>query len=154
MNYELYLTATFIKHVNVLSQIIPYSYLILNPFNTGALLKVTLDGEAKLAQGSREGYYTLNSPPVNGKQNWIHIQGSNAIWYEKENNSWYIGDKKDLGTSTCGLHSTKNTKSPEEATTWKYFNKDNDEWRSTLNIFGSASMYIFTKYFLQVPNLA
>ena len=106
--------------------------------NTGALLNITLDGNAKLAQGHTEGYYTLNSID-NGKQNWIQVQGSNAIWYDKENNSWNIGDKEDLGTSTCSLYSTKNTKRPEEATTWMY-SKDG-EWLPTSNIFGSTSMY-------------
>ena len=116
---------------------IPYSHLILNPFNTGTLLKVTLDGDAKLAQGNREGYYTLNSTPVNGKQNWIHVQGSKAIWYDKEDKSWNIGDKKNLGTSTCSLYSTQNTNRPEEATAWIYGMAD-DEWTS--NIFGALSM--------------
>ena len=84
-----------------------------------------------------EGYYTLNSID-NGKQNWIQVQGSNAIWYDKD--SWNIGDKEHLGTSNCSLYSTKNTKRPEEATTWKYFTKDG-EWMSTYNIFGPSSMY-------------
>ena len=114
-----------------------YSYFILNPMNTGALLNITLDGNAKLAQGHTEGYYTLNSID-NGKQNWIQVQGSNAIWYDKD--SWNIGDKEHLGTSNCSLYSTKNTKRPEEATTWKYFTKDG-EWMSTYNIFGPSSMY-------------
>ena len=118
--------------------------------NTGSLLEVTLEGDAKLAQGKAEGYYTLNSMD-NGKQNWIQVQGSNAIWYD--NDSWNIGDKENLGTSTCSLYSTKNTKRPEEAITWKYWN--NGEWMPTSNIFGSSSMYlIFTNYFLPVPNLA
>ena len=140
MNYELYLTATLIKHVNVLSQIIPYSYLILNPFNTDALLNVKLNGDAKLAQGSSEGYYTLNSTPVNGKQNWIHVQGSVAIWYDQKFKNWKIGPEKNLGTSRCYLKSTNDAKRPEEATTWKYFTKGG-KWLPTSNIFGSLSVY-------------
>ena len=107
--------------------------------NTGALLNITLDGGAKLAQGPTEGHYTLNSID-NGKQNWIQVQGSNAIWYDKEHNSWTIGRKENLGTSTCSLYSTKDTKRPEEATTWMYGNDDR-EWLPTSNIFGSTSMY-------------
>ena len=107
--------------------------------NTGALLNITLDGNAKLAQGHTEGYYTLNSID-NGKQNWIQVQGSNAIWYDKEFKHWKIGPKEKLGTSSCSLYSTKNTKRPEEATTWKYSYKDR-EWMSTSNIFGSSGMY-------------
>ena len=107
--------------------------------NTGSLLKVTLEGDAKLAQGHTEGYYTLNSTHVNGKQNWIHVQGSKAIWYDKEDKSWNIGDKKNLGTSTCSLYSTNDAKRPEEATKWKYRN-DDGEWKSTSNIFRSLGM--------------
>ena len=114
------------------------SYLIFNALDTDALLNITLDGNAKLAQGRTEGYYTLNSID-NGKQNWIQVQGSNAIWYDKENKNWKIGPKEYLGTSTCFLYSTKNTKRPEEATTWKYFTKDG-KLLPTSNIFGSLGM--------------
>ena len=113
-----------------------YSYFILNPTNTGALLNITLDGGAKLARGPTEGDYTLNSID-NGKPNWIQVQGSCAIWYDKEYNYWMIGPKEYLGTSTCWLYSTKR---PDEATTWKYWNNDG-EWMSTSNIFGSLGMY-------------
>ena len=113
--------------------------MILNPFNTGALLNVTLDGNAKLAQGSREGYYTLNSTLVNGKLNWIKVQGQAAIWYDKEYSNWKIGSKANLGKSICSLKSTNDAKRPEEATTWEYFAKDG-KWLPTSNIFGS-SMY-------------
>ena len=106
MNYELYLTATFIKHANVLCQIIPYSHLILNTLNTGSLLKVTLDDDLKLAQGSREGYYTLNSME-NGKQTWTQVQGSNAIWYNKEHKNWMIGPNKIEGTPILKLAMVK-----------------------------------------------
>ena len=129
--------------VNVLCQIIPYSHLILNSFNIGVYSSVyiTLDGDAKLAQGNVEGYYTLTSTLVNGKQNWKHVQSSKAIWYDKEFKNWKIGDKKSLGTSTCRLFSTNDVNSPKDATTWKYWNTDDGEWMSTSNIFGSSSMY-------------
>ena len=84
-------------------QINPYSHLILNSFNIGALLNITLDDDAKLVQGSFEGFYTLTSALVNGKQIWMDVQGSNAIWYDKEFKKWLIGDKDNLGTSTCRL---------------------------------------------------
>ena len=122
--------------VNVLCEIIPYSHLILNSFNIGVYIK--LDGDAKLAQGNVEGYYTLTSTLVNGKQNWIHVQKSKAIWYDKK---WRIGGKENLGTTTSGLYSTRDVNSPKDATTWKYWNYDDGEWMSTSNIFGSSSMY-------------
>ena len=115
------------------------SYLILITLDTGALLNITLDGDAKLAQSHREGHYTLASTAVNGKKTWIHDQGSNVIWYDKELNNWKIGTKKNLGTTTCSLYSTNDTRGPEEAITWKYWN--DYEWISTSNIFGSPSMY-------------
>ena len=112
--------------------------------NTGSLLEVTLEGDAKSskAQGNTEGYYTLNSTLVNGKQNWIQVQGSGAIWYNETNDDWMIGDKENLGSSTCCyLHSwANNAKSPEDATTWMYVN-DDGEWLPTYNIFGSLGMY-------------
>ena len=114
------------------------SYLILNTLDTGALLNITLDGDAKLAQGHTEGYYTLNSMD-NGKPNWIQVQGSCAIWYDQNRKDWKNRSKEKIGTSTCHLYSTKNTKRPEEATTWMY-GKDGG-WLPTSNIFGSTSMY-------------
>ena len=119
-----------------------YSYLILNTLNTGAYGKliVTLHGDAKLAQGRREGHYTLASTTVNGKQTWIHDQGSHAIWYDKEFNHWKIGRKEWLGTSRCCLHSTNDTIEPKEATTWKYWNNRRG-WIPTSNILESPSMY-------------
>ena len=125
--------------------------------NTGAYGKliVTLDGEAKLAQRHLEGLYTLASTPVNGKQTWIHEQGSDAIWYDKKCKHWKIGPKEDLGTNKCFLHSTNNTTGPEEATTWKYWNDNENDWMPTSNIFESPSMYllfqnIFASYFLLI----
>ena len=115
--------------------------MILNTLNTGAYAKliVTLDGDAKLYHSDIEGHYIMASTTVNGKQTWIHDQGSNAIWYDKENTSWNIGHKENLGINKCGLHSTNDATGPEEATTWEYHR--NGEWKSISNIFGSPSMY-------------
>ena len=106
-------------------------------------MKVTLDGDAKLAQGDTEGYYTLNSME-NGKQNWTQVQGSNAIWYNKENKNWMIGPKKELWTSNCRLGSTQNTIRPEEATTWMYCN--DGEWLPTSNIDCCLNELKFCKF--------
>ena len=117
-----------------------YSYFIPNPMNTGALLNITLDSNAKLAQRHTEGYYTLNSID-NENPNWIQVQGSCAIWYDKELKNWKIGPKEYLGTSTNSLYSTKNTKRPDDATSWKYWSNNDGKWMSTSNIFGSLGMY-------------
>jgi hypothetical protein len=114
--------------------------------NGYCILHVTLTGSAKLAQGNTEGYYTLNSTK-NGKQVWIQVQGSNAIWYNKEQKYWMIGHKSNLEigigdwNSGCFLHSMFDTKTPEEAFTWNYYINDDEEWMSTGNIFGSLGMY-------------
>ena len=136
-----------------------YSYLIHNTLNTGAYvdydhLIVKLDVDAKLVHGHLEGHYTLASTAVNGKHYWIHHQGAYAIWYDKEFNNWKIGHKLDFRTGICGLHSTNDTTGPEEVTTWKYWN-ENDEWKSTSNIFKSPSMHLlfqnsFASYFLLI----
>jgi hypothetical protein len=123
--------------------------------NTGALLNVTLDSDASV-QGHTEGYYTLNSMG-NEKQNWIQVQGSNAIWYDTKFKNWKVGDREDLGSSTCYLTSTNDAMRPEKAGPWKcYLTSTNDairpeeaitskygkngDWVLTSNIFGSLSM--------------
>ena len=106
---------------------------------TGALLNVKLDGDAKLAQTGKEGYYTLNSILVNGRRNWIQYQGSNAIWYDDYHKTWNIGVKQNLGTSSCSIYSTNDAAIPEEATTWMVLNIDNGSWTTTTKVFGSIS---------------
>ena len=115
--------------------------MIINSFNIGVY--ITLDGDAKLLQGGKEGYYILTSTLVNGKQNWINVQSSKtfAIWYDIEYKNWKIGSYESLGTSTSSLKSTNDVNSPKDATTWKYWNYDDGEWMTTSNIFGSSSMY-------------
>ena len=62
--------------------------MILNSFNIGALLNITLDGDAKLVHGQTEGAYTLKSTLPNGKQYWRQVQGSDAIWSDNEFQNW------------------------------------------------------------------
>ena len=115
--------------------------MIPNPFNSGALLKVTLDGDAKLALGKyADGYYTLNSID-NGKPSWIQVEGSSsAIWYNEKYKNWMLGPKEKLWTDACSLASKDDAKRPEEATKWMYFT-DNGGLMPTSNIFGSLGMY-------------
>ena len=108
-------------------------------FDTGTWLNVKLDGDAKLAQIGKEGYYTLNSILVNGRRNWIQNQGSNAIWYDNLNKTWNIGAKQNLGTSSWSLYSTNDTDRPEEATTWIVNLNIDGSWMTTTNVFGSIS---------------
>ena len=107
----------------------------------GGLLKIRLGGDAKKVHGNIEGTYTVASYMlVNGKKNWMHLQGSHVIWYDNEFNNWKIGPNENLGTSFCSLKSAEDTSKPEESTTWVYVNHDS-EWQSTSNIFESSGMY-------------
>ena len=105
------------------------------------MLNVKLDGDAKLAQISKEGYYYLNSVLVNGKENWMQYQGSNAIWYDNHYKTWNIGAKNNLGTSRYSLCSTNDAIRPEEVTSWIVNLDKNGKWMKTTKVFGSISKY-------------
>jgi hypothetical protein len=136
---------TLMRHVMFRNYTILLQFYL---YDTGNLI-VAFDGDAKLAQGNKEGLYTLTSYLVNGKQTWINDQGSNAIWYDKVHKNWRIGPKENLGASTCSLYSTNDAKIPEKATTWKYVDNDG-KWMPTSNIFGSKSMYYIFQILLAI----
>ena len=87
-------------------------------------LIVTLKGEAKDAQSSREGIYILGPNLVNGKSHWLQNSGTNAIWYTKDKRHWHIADQVHLGNDRAGIFSSEELAGPQEATTWKYYNGD------------------------------
>ena len=132
---------------NSLREIFNEKSIELNSMNSkyaidvGGLLKIRLGGDAKKVHGNIEGTYTVASYMlVNGKKNWMHLQGSHVIWYDNEFNNWKIGPNENLGTSFCSLKSAEDTSKPEESTTWLYVNH-NSEWLPTSNIFESSGMY-------------
>ena len=65
---------------------------------------------------------------------WIQENGINAIWYDKDNNSWNIGDKGNIGTEKCKLRSAEaidTNKEPCDIKKWEYFEPLGFDWVST-----------------------
>ena len=89
-----------------------------------------MSGDAKEAQSSKEGIYTLSLDTVNGKSYWMQEEGTSAIWFDKKYGNWKIGSKDNLGTSASGLYSSRkrNVKKPQDETIWNYYNTDNKTW--------------------------
>ena len=66
------------------------------------------------------GLYILGPKEVNGKSHWLQASGANALWYDKANGDWIIGDKKNIGSTKSSIHTSEDVAGPQEATTWKY----------------------------------
>jgi hypothetical protein len=81
-------------------------------------LIVTLKGQAKDAQYSVAGIYVLEPNPINDKSHWLQNSGSKAIWYHEEIGIWTIGS---LQWKAPDIISLEKVGSPQEATTWQYF---------------------------------
>ena len=67
------------------------------------------------------GIYALEPNPINDKSHWLQNSGSKAIWYNKEFRIWAIGSQENLGSYTANFVSFEDVSSPQEATTWQYF---------------------------------
>ena len=98
----------------------------INPLN----LVVKLKGGAKDAQSSVAGTYILGPGMVKGKSHWLQDSGTNAIWYYKGN--WNIADRLYLGSNQAWIYSPEDVAGPQEATTWKYYNR---KWIKSKDIF-------------------
>ena len=98
---------------------------------------VTLHGDVKEHYSEKEGYYFLQTDPVNEKPCWSN-EGGTAIWYHKEHGyCWWIGAKEDLGGSpSSGIFSPDDVEDPLQALTWKY--SDNG-WHESKDIFVTKS---------------
>ena len=92
---------------------------------------VTLKGKAKDAQSSVAGIYVRQPKPINGKPQWLQTSGSNAIW--KKPGIWAIGSHGG------DILSFDDVYSPQEATTWQYF--DGKEFIASDDILVVAGMY-------------
>ena len=93
-----------------------------------AKLVIKLSGDAKEAQSSKEGIYTLSLDTVNGKSYWMQEEGTSAIWFDKKYGNWKIGSKDNLGTSASGLYSNFNLNKPQDVIFWSYYITDNNTW--------------------------
>ena len=114
-----FLFLTFLEEFK--SAFIYHSFHLITGINPWKL-NVTLKGEAKVAQSSKAGIYTLGPDLVNGKSHWLQDPGSNAIWYDKRFENWKIGS--NLGSSSASIISYDDVAGPQVATTWKYYNKE------------------------------
>ena len=84
-------------------------------------LIVTLKGKASQNSSSSAGLYILGPNLINNKSHWLQSSDSNAIWYNKEIEIWAIGSQDNLGSINATILSTEEVSSPQEATTWEYF---------------------------------
>ena len=106
-------------------------------------LVVKLKGGAKDAQSSRAGIYILGPNTVNGKSHWLQDSGKNAIWYYKGH--WNIANHRYLGSHQASIYSPEDVAGPQDATTWKYYNR---KWITSKDIFVEG---IKSKIFSQKP---
>ena len=76
-------------------------------------LELTLAGKVKEEQSKYgrewwlEGTYILADSLVNGYPQWLKIDGSQAIWFDKVSSSWFIGPKSSLGKNEGGIGGPK-----------------------------------------------
>ena len=91
---------------------------------------VKLIGGAKDAQSSMAGTYILGPDKVNQRSHWLQDPGTNAIWYYKGN--WNIADHRYLGSNQAWIYSPEDVAGPQEATTWKYYDR---KWIKSKDIF-------------------
>ena len=92
-------------------------------------ISITLENNALVAQGSKEGIYH-NSSMVNGKASWTST--SQAIWYDQELSNWNIGPLDDIGTKMAEIISDygccHGIKCPFELPSEKWTYLDNNNW--------------------------
>ena len=88
-------------------------------------LILTLFNDAAKHQGIFEGTYILNDGKVNGKSYWSGPKG-NAIWYDKDNADWNIGDSVHLGSSKASIYLDFGSQCPHQGNgNWKFFKAGN-----------------------------
>ena len=101
MNYRTILSY-FVEIVKVTNNLtFLYSCFAVLPPPTK--LELTLAGKAKENHRERPGTYILSDSLVNGYPQWLKIDGSQAIWFDKVSSSWLVGSKNDLGTKYGGI---------------------------------------------------
>ena len=103
------------------------------------------------AHTDKEGIYFLEPKLVNGKQNWVQVDGKrkNAIWCDRDGN-WIIGGKSNLGSmlKNSGIHSRANKASgPHLVKEWVYKKDDNTKWIPTTNVFLYQGIRFCSEFF-------
>ena len=101
---------------------------LFTALNQGNLI-VTLNNEAKDAQGSMAGNYILAPNMVNEKKHWLQqggwFSGTNVMWFSKCG-FWSIGPQSSVSQNDCisGLYAPGDSTGPDTATGWKYARDD------------------------------
>lgn len=90
---------------------------------------VSLKGDAKKAQWTRQGSYILQLNNVNGKPYYLQKSGLNGLWFENTYQKWMIGPSTKLGENFGSLQSAgKILGGPIEATGWRYWDTKTTTW--------------------------
>ena len=109
--------------LNQLFVFIYHSYFLITGIDA---LTVTLKREAKNAKSISgiPGTYVLGPNLISSKSHWLQDSGSNAIWYNEDGmlGKWIIGSQDAIGqTYVPSILSYDDVDSPQEATTWQYY---------------------------------
>ena len=92
-----------------------------------------------LGQGTYESYKVIN-----GRRSWK--KASQAIWFVSRFSYWAIGNFDDIGTTKCGIASTRAYyKIDDPNNEWEYWNKEDVKWTAIPN--GDIIMNCKGKYF-------
>ena len=99
------------------------------------LVIVTLKGAVLTEHSELQGKYILELNNMNGRAHWTQKNGAHAIWYCTESRwgRWMIGSKDDLGENSCFIASPDDEVKPQQATTWKYVDSNDGQWKSASN---------------------
>ena len=100
-------------------------------------ISVTLNGVVKDKWGSKAGTYQKASGLINGRSYWNKMDGDRALWWDKINNKWTIGDSSHLGSYTGGIKSVQESACPTSDNLFKYY--DGGKW--TLAPINSVSIH-------------
>ena len=90
-------------------------------------IKLNLSKKAEYADGfihaTIQGTYNL-SETVNGKQSWVSISESTAIWYDQTFKAWHVGALSKIGTSKSFFFTKdRDDDCPQQVPNgmWKYY---------------------------------
>ena len=91
--------------------------------------------------------YHISGEKVNGRNYWLSGDEEDAIWYGPHQvgsgygSGWHIGPTRNVGELLVGIYSKGNENCPNEASTWKYFDGNNN-WilasANEINLFGQS----------------
>ena len=101
----------------------PFFLMMLSNLATQAptRLKVKIGNSIRDFQGGKGGMYLLQAGLVNHFNHWISADEERSIWWS--NGCWVVGNAKDSGSGSCGIHSPQDDEWPHEIKGgWMYSN--------------------------------